>query len=93
LTPATNFNQKFLDIFTKKEFNEIVANTSLLAEDCIILLTEAYFFELSADIGETLKIYCIDNETDVGKLLTKEQFLTLYKKSKPVEPLRMVIDA
>jgi len=75
------FHQRFLDNFTIDELNDIVDNAMVVTQNCIIISTEDNFFELSADIGDTLDIYCDSNKDDTDKKLTKDEFMKLYKNT------------
>lgn len=74
-------HQRFLDTFTIDELNDIIDNATVVTQNCIVISTEDNFFELSADIGDTLDIYCDSNKNDTGRQLTKDEFMKLYKNS------------
>jgi len=76
-----DFHQRFLDAFTTKQLEDIVNYATVVGDTCIVIVTEDYFFELSADIGDSLDIYCESNKTNKSIPLTKEEFLKLYKSS------------
>ena len=71
-------NKKFLNFFTNEEMIKIENNAMVISDDCIIITTDKYFFELS--IGKSLEIFCI-NEIDKSEdTITKEQFVKLFDK-------------
>jgi len=74
-------HQRFLDTFTIDELTDIVDNATVVTKNSIIISTEDNFFELSADIGDSLDIYCDSNKNDKNIQLTKDEFMQLYKKS------------
>lgn len=76
-----NFHPNFLELFSKDELEDIVENAISVSKDCIVIITKDYFFELSADVGESLNIYCDDNTCNKDQKLTKDEFMKLYKKS------------
>jgi hypothetical protein len=86
------FNQKFLEVFSEDELNDIINNATVITKNCIIISTEDHFFELSADRGDTLDIYCDSNINDTNKQLTKDEFMKLYKKSPLVEMQHINVD-
>jgi len=86
------FHKRFLDIFTDKELNVIVNNATVVTENCIMINTTNNFFELSADIGGKLYIYCNSNENDTEQQLTKDEFMKLYKSSPLLEMKHINID-
>ena len=73
------FNQKFLDIFSTDELEDIIDNAISFNANCIIIATETHFFELSADMGNELDIYCDGHSNDTAKKLRKDEFMKLYK--------------
>ena len=75
------FHQMFLDTFTKEEFKDIIRNAMVTTENVIIISTEKNFFELSANMGSELNIYCDSNNDDTKMQLTKDEFMKLYKDS------------
>ena len=87
-----DFHQKFLDAFTLEELEDISNHATAIGPDCIVVTTEENFFELSADIGEELDIYCNNNTTYEGRKLTKVEFMELYKSSPTQELNVMAID-
>jgi len=74
--------QKFYDTFTKNELNTIFHLSFLIGDDCIVINTKQYFFELSINKADKLIIYYSsnDNLSDDG-ILTKEKFLELLQTS------------
>ena len=86
------FNQFFLDIFTNEELKDIVANAMVVTENCIIIQTIDYFFELSANVGDKLDIYCDANKNDTQAQLTKDEFIKLYKSSPIMQMEHICID-
>jgi len=64
---------------------------------CIIFwkkdLFERYFFELSADIKDELEIYCMDNNTFDGKVVSKEEFLEKMRAYSLQKCQWIVVDA
>ncbi|MDQ7060406.1 MAG: hypothetical protein Q9M43_04500 [Sulfurimonas sp.] len=78
---ANEFNPKFLKLFNEIELRDIVKSASAYGNDCLVVTTEDYFFELSADIGNEVEIYCENNTSFEANKLSKEEFLHLYKTS------------
>jgi hypothetical protein len=85
-------HQRFLDVFTSKELKEIVKSATAVGEKCIIISTTDYFFELSADIGDKLDIYCVENKNNTQLKLTKDEFIKLYKNSPLIEMQHITIE-
>ncbi len=85
LNTELEFHQRFLDIFTIAELNDIVDNAMVVTQNRIIISTKDNFFELSADMGDSLDIYCNDNKNNTGSQLTKEEFMKLFKSSPLME--------
>ncbi|RLA84628.1 MAG: hypothetical protein DRG78_00995 [Epsilonproteobacteria bacterium] len=79
------FHQRFLDIFTNKELGDIINNATVVTKNCIVIATEDNFFELSADIGDKLDIYCDNHTNKSAKQLTKDEFMLSYKNSPLME--------
>jgi len=76
----TQLDAKFLEFFTQKELEEILEAASVYSKECIVIFTQKYFFELSADMGSKLELYYDHNyKNGVGGLLTKEEFLSLLR--------------
>ncbi len=74
-------DKKFFGMFTADELNTIIRRAIAFGRYCIVINTEKYFCELSADMGEKLELYIeINNKS---KNLSKEQFLKLLKEIKP----------
>jgi hypothetical protein len=87
-----DFHQRFLDAFTTKQLEDIVNYATFVGKNCIVIVTEDYFFELSADIGDRLDIYCESNKDNKSIPLTKEEFLELYRSSPIAKVEHMCID-
>jgi len=85
-------NPKFLTVFSEDELIDIIANAAAVTQDCIVIWTEANFFELSADTGDTLDIYCDDNNNTSGRQLTKDEFMKLHKSSPLLKVNHLNID-
>jgi len=75
------FNQKFYDTFTKDELDIVLSYSFLVGYDCIVINTELYFFELSADVKDILDIYYDCTKSDANGILTKDEFLKLLQSS------------
>ena len=75
------FHPYFLDVFTVKELEDIIKYATVVTKKCIVIATEDYFFELSADIGNKLDIYCDRNKNGTQQKVTKDEFIKLYKIS------------
>jgi len=61
---------KFLELFTQEELKEIIEAASIYSKECIVIFTQKYFFELSADMGSNLELYYDHNyKNGVGGLL------------------------
>ena len=58
----------------------------------IIISTKDNFFELSADMDDSLDIYCNDNKYNTGSQLTKEEFMKFYKNTPLMEMPHINID-
>jgi predicted permease len=72
-------NKKFLNFLTNEEMKEIENNAMVISDNCIIITTDKYFFELSVD--KSLEIFCM-NEIDKSENdITKEQFIKFFKES------------
>lgn len=87
-----NMNSKFRDIFTQKELQEIVKYASTYSEECIVIMNEKYFFELSADMSDDVEIYCDEHENSTGRLISKQEFMEIYRSDKPTEMMHVTID-
>jgi len=74
-------NAKFLNVFSKEELKDIMDNATSISADCIVIVTENNFFELSADIGDELDIYCDEHNNSSARKLSKDEFMKLYKSS------------
>ncbi len=72
-------NQKFHNLFSKKEMKKILNIATLYNDDIIVIHTEKYFFELSADLSDKVEIY-FDNQTTEGKIISKNEFLEKLKE-------------
>ena len=81
LSEPIELHQRFNDTFTFDELKEILDRASVISDYSILISTKKYFFELSADIGNSLDIFCYDNENHSEKKLTKEEFIKLYQIS------------
>jgi len=81
-------NPKFYQVFSQEELDTISQNATALSHDVIVIATDEYFFELSADVGEELEIYCDNYSDNTARTLNKEEFLKLYQSS----PLLDVVD-
>ncbi len=85
-------NAKFLELFSSDELADIVENATAVSEDCIVITTEDNLFELRADRGDVLEIYCDDHRNDTGRQLTKDEFMHLYKNSSLMETYHKEMD-
>lgn len=74
-------NSKFIKLFDKAQLKDIVKHASLLSQDCIVIATNTYFFELSADRGNEIEIYCDEYSNITGRKLSKDNFMCMYKCS------------
>lgn len=81
-------HQIFKDIFSFDELKSIIDGASVLVDTefditvySILISTKEYYFELSANIGECLDIYCYNNENHTEQKLQKDEFMNLYKSS------------
>ena len=72
-------NKKFLNFFTNEEMIEIENNAMVISDNCIIITTKKYFFELS--VGESLEIFCMNEIDNSEDTITKDNFIKLFKKS------------
>ena len=87
-----DLHQRFSDVFANEELEDIIKAAMVVTEKCIIISTEDNFFELSADIGDKLDIYCDSNKNDTQVQLTKDEFIKLYKSSPLMEMQHINID-
>ena len=69
-------NKKFLNFFTTEEMIEIENNAMVISDNCIIITTDKYFFELSVD--KSLEIFCMNEIDNSEDIITKEQFIKLF---------------
>jgi|GEM_PF-2029080 len=84
---------KFHDIFSDDELLEILHKAMAYSEKVIIITTEQNFFELSADLGDSLEIYAdFHGNLDSGRVLDKETFLYLLRSSPPMEAQTFTVD-
>ena len=67
-----------MDLFSADELEDIIANAISFSADCIVIATNTHFFELSADMGQKLNIYCDEHNSNTAKKLTKDEFIKLY---------------
>lgn len=74
-------NAKFLNVFSKEELKDIMDNATSISADCIVIATENNFFELSADMGVELDIYCDEHNNSSARKISKNEFMKLYKSS------------
>ncbi len=88
----TTLHQKFLEFFSRDELEDIVKNSAVVSDNCIIIQTQENFFELSIDIGKKLDIYCNNNSNAIERKLSKDEFLKLYKVSPLMEMHYINID-
>lgn len=72
-------NQKFHNLFSKEEMKKILDIVTLYNDDIIVIHTDKYFFELSADLSDKVEIY-FDNQTTEGRILSKDEFLKKIKE-------------
>ncbi len=80
MKPANiKFNQRFLDLFSNDELQNIIGKSISFSADCIVISTDTHFCELSADMGDALEIYCDEHSNDTAKMLTKDEFMTLFQ--------------
>jgi len=71
-------NKKFLNYFTNEEMIKRENNAMVISDNCIIITTNKYFFELS--VGKSLEIFCMNEIDKSEKDITKEQFIKLFKE-------------
>jgi len=76
-----NYNIKFLDSFTKEEMKDIVDNATVVIENCIMINTKDYFFELSIDNNEEVDIFCYSSVDSSENKLSKLEFIKFYKSN------------
>ena len=69
-------NKKFLNFFTQEEMIEIENNAMVISDNCIIITTDKYFFELS--VNKFLEIFCMNEIDNSEDIITKEQFIKLF---------------
>ena len=85
-------NTKFLNVFSKDELKDIMDNATSISADCIVIATENNFFELSADMGDELDIYCDEHNNSSARKLLKDEFMMLYKSSPLMGTLKLSIN-
>ncbi len=85
-------NKKFLELFNKGEMNDIISHASAVSEDCIVIATETHFFELSANIVDSIDIYCDGHDGGSSKKLTKNEFIKIYKSSPLMNNIQADLD-
>jgi hypothetical protein len=71
------YHPNFFELFDIKELEELYAKSSLCTYECCVIYNEKYFFELSADMGKDIEIYCDELFADykTGEILQKAEFL------------------
>jgi len=92
LEEKIDLHQRFLDVFTDEELEDIIENAMVITENCIMINTKDYFFELSSDIRDKLDIFCYNSINSSEGKLTKIEFIKLYKSSLLMEMQHINID-
>ena len=78
------FHPKFFEVFNEDELKEIYDRAFCGTEECYVIFNQKYFFELSADIGDELEIYCDECATyDKGEVIDKDEFLKRLRAYPP----------
>ena len=77
---------KFYEYFTEEELEKVLRMASVWGHSCIVISTEKYFFELSADLGEGIEIYYDEqgNEERNHGIIDKVTFFNLLEASSKV---------
>jgi hypothetical protein len=88
------FNEIFFNTFTKDELIKMSKDAVAVSEDCIVIVTEVYFFQLDIDTTKNeVIIYSQEHKQDsLPKILTKGDFKILYELSPMMEIIHMEID-
>jgi len=87
------FHPKFFEVFNEDELKEIYEKACCGGYECYVIFNEKYFFELSADIGEKLDIYCDECENyENGEILDRDEFLKRLRAYPPREVKCITID-
>ena len=84
------FHQNFLDVFTKEELKDLVEHAGVVVDTHIIISTIDKYFELNAEIGDKLYIFCSDHASAESKSITKEEFMKAYKSS-PIKKMDCIV--
>jgi len=85
-------NKIFYNNFTSNELEEILKIAYGVSEDRIYIIFEDYTFNLYIKDGK-LNIYCDDNDNiSNSKIISKDEFIKLYKPSLLVEIVEFEIN-
>lgn len=85
-------NSKFLKVFSEDELEDIMDNATSISADCIVIATENNYFELSADVGDELDIYCDEHNNSSARKLLKDEFMKLYKNSPLMDTVKLSLN-
>jgi hypothetical protein len=88
------FHPKFFEVFNEDELKEIYEKSCCGGYSCYVIFNEKYFFELSADLGDELEIYCDECESNEnGEILDKEEFFKRLR-AYPLQEVKVIeVDA
>ena len=81
LNETTNIHQRFLDVFTDVELEDIVENAVVVTNNCIVINTKDYFFELNIDSNKEVDIFCYNSVDGSENKLSKLKFMKLYNSN------------
>ena len=76
-----SLDKKFLEFFNEDELQEIERMAWIFEGSCILINTEKYLFELSADMGEGVEIYYDNNSSNESEIIDKKLFFELLRES------------
>lgn len=81
LKEKINIHQRFIDVFTDEELEDIVENAVVVTNNCIVINTKDYFFELNIDYKEEVDIFCYNSVESSENNLSKLEFMKLYNSN------------
>jgi len=86
------FHPRFFEIFNEDELREIDEKSCVCSYECYVIFNEKYFFELSADIGDELEIYCDEPLADYenGEVLDKDEFFKRLR-AYPLQEVKFIM--
>lgn len=87
-----SLDKKFFEFFSEEELQEIERMAWIFEGSCILINTEKYFFELSADMGDGVELYFANNSCDEGGIIDKKLFFELLREFPKKEIECIVVD-